>query len=210
VETLYGVFLCRTWLRRDATREVRHDDYHLLATELDEVLSSRHYEPLRSIWPVGPLQSHYPPLRNWLLSTTREKLYTRAHGGFEEPDTRTLRIAFMEMHSPGLISFEGLGEVLREAREFIKDIWWRNAAEKRSAELDLEAKDLETLKRIRDFNRDNPPLSQSPEFPNVHYRSLKSSTILLSGAVEEIIQLEDSGHVVIDPELLDKDPRDTQ
>ncbi len=56
-----------------------------------------------------------------------------------------LMIHRIQMASPGGFSLKGLGEPLREIREFIKDIWYRNRQEKERGELDIAKARLDLL-----------------------------------------------------------------
>jgi hypothetical protein len=58
-----------------------------------------------------------------------------------------LRIASIRMASPGNISFEGLGEPMRELRELLKDLSYRNAAEKQLSRLEVAEKHLDLALR---------------------------------------------------------------
>jgi len=50
-----------------------------------------------------------------------------------------LQVYRVKMESPGDWSFSGLSDVVREFRELIKDLWFRNSQEKRKGELEIEA-----------------------------------------------------------------------
>lgn len=69
-----------------------------------------------------------------------------------------LAVRRISMASPGIISFEGLGELVRELREFIKDIWYRNLQERKLGEFQLRVIQQylarkEPLKAVRDPDR---------------------------------------------------------
>ena len=55
------------------------------------------------------------------------------------------------MASPGGFSFQGVGEIIEQFRELIKDIWWRNSTERAGAQLEI----VERYLRLR---RENPEL----------------------------------------------------
>ncbi len=57
------------------------------------------------------------------------------------PDER-LRVASIEMNSPGQISLIGLGEVVREFRELLKDLWFRNLQERELGRLAIAREHL--------------------------------------------------------------------
>jgi hypothetical protein len=54
------------------------------------------------------------------------------------PNPSRLAVATVRMSSPGLVSFEGLGEVMKEFRELIKDFWYRNSQERQKGKLEIE------------------------------------------------------------------------
>ena len=58
------------------------------------------------------------------------------------PD-ESLKIKSVEIHSPGVVSFMGLAEVVKEFREFVKDMWYRNQHERQLARIELARKRLE-------------------------------------------------------------------
>lgn len=56
----------------------------------------------------------------------------------------------IKIGSPGIISLEGLGEPIRELRELIKDLVWRNKHEREMAQIEKEKARLDILEqRIR-------------------------------------------------------------
>ncbi len=52
------------------------------------------------------------------------------------------------IESPGVISFEGIGEIIRQIRELIKDIWYRNRLEKLEKEIELKSKKIDYIERL--------------------------------------------------------------
>jgi len=58
-----------------------------------------------------------------------------------------LTIHAVAISSPGFISFEGIGEPIRELRELLKDLSGRNNLERQTAARDLKIRDLEILER---------------------------------------------------------------
>lgn len=68
-----------------------------------------------------------------------------------------LRIHRIRISSPGVVNFSGLGEIVKEVREFIKDIWYRNRQEKAIAQLDLLDKYLKMRRENPDVNLPLPP-----------------------------------------------------
>jgi hypothetical protein len=57
----------------------------------------------------------------------------------------SLRIHRIKMESPGGISFAGIADVMRELREFFKDIWYRNKQEKTKGQLEIIEKYISIL-----------------------------------------------------------------
>jgi hypothetical protein len=54
----------------------------------------------------------------------------------------------LDVASPGLISFKGLGEPIRELRNLIKDFWYVNRQAKEKGDLELELLRQQLAKRI--------------------------------------------------------------
>jgi hypothetical protein len=57
------------------------------------------------------------------------------------PDHDKLKIAMAEIHSPAKITLEGLDGVLKQMREVLKDVTYRNKIERREMESDLRHKE---------------------------------------------------------------------
>jgi hypothetical protein len=83
---------------------------------------------------------------------------------FYVPEEELLHIRRIEMASPGGVSFQGLGEIVRELRELLKDVWFRNRQEKVRGELDI-------LKNYLDMTASYPeadiPLPSTCEIANI-------------------------------------------
>jgi len=62
-----------------------------------------------------------------------------------------LTIRRIQMGSSGAISLEGLGEPIREIREFIKDLWYRNKQERELGRLEIASKRLQVAKQYREL-----------------------------------------------------------
>ncbi len=58
------------------------------------------------------------------------------------PDADRLAVDRIRLTSPGGFSFEGLGDIVREVRELIKDLWWRNRQERARGQLEIIEKYL--------------------------------------------------------------------
>lgn len=62
------------------------------------------------------------------------------------------RVKAIRMASPGGFSFQGIGEIIEQFRELIKDIWWRNSTERAQDQMEI----IERYLRLR---RENPDLN---------------------------------------------------
>ena len=112
------------------------------------------------------------------------------------PEEERLRVQRIRVSSPGGFSFEGLGDVVKECREFVKDVWFRNRHERAIGELEI----IERYLRIRD---------QHPEFdlPPVPGRRPDRDVInAVATHVVNLRRLEERGKVESIPENLDYTP----
>lgn len=114
------------------------------------------------------------------------------------PSTHELRIKKIAMASPGGFSLEGLGEPLRELREFIKDLCYRNRQERQKG-------DLEILKQKLDIAAQH---NLSP----MHVQIIAESTLPEAEEVAEImgtghLLLEDSNHTQNDSATAQRAPK---
>ncbi len=104
-----------------------------------------------------------------------------------------LRVRRIQIASPGTFSFSGSGEIIREIRELIKDLWYRNKQEKTKGELDIIDKYLTMRRENSDINLP-PPRSADKKLVKVvqekihSLRSLEEEGKLLS--VPENIESE--------------------
>ena len=71
------------------------------------------------------------------------------------------------MASPGGFSFEGIGDIIKEFREFIKDIWYRNEKERRYGQLEVIDKYLTIQNKYENSNFNLPPASSEDEIRKV-------------------------------------------
>jgi hypothetical protein len=53
-----------------------------------------------------------------------------------------LTIDVVRISSPGIVSFQGLGEAIQQVREFVKDVWFRNRQEKELGRLEIARQHL--------------------------------------------------------------------
>ena len=68
------------------------------------------------------------------------------------PEQR-LFIRKIMMESPGVITFEGSGEIIKQIRELIKDLWYRNRLEKQEKEIELKIKKMDYAERLEKILR---------------------------------------------------------
>lgn len=61
-----------------------------------------------------------------------------------------LRVHKIHIASPGGFSFKGIGEIIEEIRELIRDVWYRNRQQRASGDLDLLDKYLRIRKKHPD------------------------------------------------------------
>jgi len=73
--------------------------------------------------------------------------------------TTELTIYKIQIASPGEFSFSGLGDIVQQFRELIKDIWYRNSQEKRKGELEIIEKHLALLEKHPDSELANETIS---------------------------------------------------
>jgi hypothetical protein len=107
-----------------------------------------------------------------------------------------LRIYKIRISSPGGFSFAGLGEIIREFRELIKDIWYRNKQEKTKGQLEIIDKYLCMRREHSDTNL--PPLTSLPSGGKL--------AEVIDVNVETLKRLESDGKLRSIPEHLDYDP----
>jgi hypothetical protein len=201
IETIYGVYLALFWIGRARQREAGRDDYHFIAEELVRYLLKEPPGIANSAFLGLMWHSAFREQQNELLRLLG-KLYDRAQAEFEHPNERALRVAAALISSPGAISFEGLGEPLREVREFIKDLWYRNSQERRQGELILMREELKVAQERLTLNAQYRELL-SKGTPT----SMDMPTLLLGGAVQDLEELVREGAVEPDIDALDEDLR---
>ncbi len=150
-ETVYGVLLCLLWLERDAFRTSpgHRDDFYFFARDMEEQFSLGSQIDWQSFSHHLEWKRRFGPDQAWLFSVLG-KLYERGPSEYEDSKERIFLLRAVQYRSPGFISFEGLGEIVRQFRELIKDFWWRNEHERQQAKLKrteseqfIDMKDLE-------------------------------------------------------------------
>lgn len=113
-------------------------------------------------------------------------------------DVDRLRIFRIHMASPGGFSFEGIGELIGQLRELVKDIWYRNRQERIRGELEI----IERYLHLRTHKADIglPPAAYQPTSP----RLVKT----VARHVREIKRLEEQGKLGDVVDNLDYEPPD--
>jgi hypothetical protein len=111
----------------------------------------------------------------------------------EESDRCRLHAA--RFASPGGFSFTGIGEIVREFRELIKDVWYRNRQEKELGRLEIIEK---CLRLRRDYQNDfvAPPTAPEPTLVET-----------IDSAVSRIERMERDGKLLPVAENMDRVPR---
>jgi len=98
----------------------------------------RHLSDPSLEFPLGLQIPPLPPIGvNFQTRIFPESISQIYHGLSDEPVAGNLRIYRIKMASPGVISLSGFGDVIKEVREFIKDVWYRNKQEKTKGQLEL-------------------------------------------------------------------------
>jgi hypothetical protein len=138
-EQLYGAFrVARVYARRLKERWPPRD-LDLIEEEL-----WRHRKP-----PFSP--SEVRLLRTLLFDLRGQEpvggYYSWVTANIDLLDERgRLRLGQAQMASRGVISFEGSGEIIREIREFIKDLCGRNRQEREKAAVEIEREQVKLQK----------------------------------------------------------------
>lgn len=102
-----------------------------------------------------------------------------------------LMVYRIRLGSEGIFSFTGLGEIINQVREFIKDLSFRNKKEKELKTLEITEKVLDILQQI------GPPLNEVPS----DLRPLYAKTIkILDCELDKLLSLESKGKLANIPE----------
>jgi len=137
-----------------------------------------------------PLSSQPVP---WRLPD-EETIYRDLEILGESADRLQLRRA--EIASPGGFNFEGLGALVEQFRELIRDLWYRNRQERAKG-------DLEIIRQFLELRRDHPDINVPP--PRYLQRSRQLIDVTAE-SVEKLRRLERDGKLVQIPENLDYEP----
>lgn len=181
VEIVYGVFLSLDFLETvvEDLADPRRSAIDYLDTSLLTLLTGG--------WPslAAARAAIYSERYYYAFDLEREErnfLKLLERSAYRWHPAGVLRIARVRMESPGLISFAGLGEPLRQVRELIKDLWYRNSQERERGELEIEA--------IRLFLRSAKKATKlrNPD-------SLDRSVLFLADGVRRLRNLEQDDHL---------------
>jgi hypothetical protein len=159
-------------------REGPHLD--MLAHEWRHLL--RRYGPGAAslVFPFGPFRGPAAEQAAQTLPAAEVDYYLRNPSEYLPP-SHELRIRRIEIASPGGFTLAGLGEPLREVREFIKDLCYRNRQERQKGDLEILKQKLEIM-------------AQHNLTP-VHVQMLASSTI---SEAEEVAGFIQDGHLLLE------------
>ena len=145
-------------------------------------------------FPVPPPFLPFPQLISSEISLPDIEIY-REIDRYASEDER-LRVHRIRISSPGGFSFEGLGDIVREFRELVKDIWYRNRQEKHLGDLEI----IERSLRIRD---------QHPEIDLRRLAGRRPDREVIDAVATHtgnLRRLEDRGKIESVPENLDYTP----
>ena len=134
---------------------------------------------------------YLPPLQFWFPFLPEKKeaflrvTATEIFQNIEQysSDEQWLKIYRIKIGSPGGFSFSGIGEILKEMREFIKDIWYRNKQEKILGQLKIIDEYLSMRRKYTNSNYSLLPLVPSE----------KELVKVLNEQVNKIKELEAKG-----------------
>jgi hypothetical protein len=104
------------------------------------------------------LSSHFPliffkyNMDKYLPSVSTSEIFLNINS--YSSNNELLQIHSININSPGLIDFTGIADIIREIRELIKDLWYRNKQEKTVGELNIEKLRVETIsERLKMVNQ---------------------------------------------------------
>jgi hypothetical protein len=160
----------------------------------------------RRLWRrLGPgALSYFPPFapmggapqsESNARATAEELDYYLSHPSEYMPGSQELVVQKIEMASPGGFSLRGLGEPLRELRELIKDLWYRNRQERQRGELEIIQQKINLLTQ-----------------GNLPTQPVQVLAVVVSGDMQELRKLIEDGKLVLpgeEPKKLEK-PKTTR
>ena len=104
--------------------------------------------------------------------------YMYSNLDFYSDEAERLQIYRIKMSSPGGFNFQGIGEIVEQFRELIKDLWYRNRQEKVKG-------DLEIIKIYMDIRREN----KDAQIPPLKY--LQKRNILIDRTYQNVKKLKE-------------------
>lgn len=155
-------------------------DFEMLMHEWHQVL--RRYGPgaASMMFPFGTQGGQAGDRLSQVLPSSEVEYYVNNPSEYLPP-THELKIKKIAIASPGGFSLEGLGEPLREVREFIKDLCYRNRQEREKGDLEILKQKLEIVAQ----NNLNPVQIQ-----------IIAQAVL--SEVEEVREVISDGHLFLD------------
>ena len=90
---------------------------------------------------------------------------------YSVPNRERLRVHRVRMSSPGGFSFTGLGDVVEQLRQLIKDLWFRNRQERQMGEIEIVRKYLDLRREHHDNHKMNLP--SDPYLPDLVLRKIQ-------------------------------------
>lgn len=140
------------------------------------------------------LAAEWSSYGGWSVPTTPQLATEILDKLYERFPRDRLQIKRVAISSPGLISFEGLGEAINAFREFVKDLSYRNKQEREMGELRLQA--------ARRALNATPPVG-APGLPAAEIELLAGR---LPGPLRRLERLERQGKLLNIGDHIDADP----
>lgn len=144
--------------------------------------------------PPPPLPFPFQQQQFDIKIPSEEEIFEKIRRYSSENDR--LRVHKIRVSSPGGFSFSGIGEIVKELRELIKDVWYRNKQEKTMGQLEIIDK---CLSMKRDHYDDN-----IPSFYSIPDGSKLAEVV--DAEIEKLKRLESERKLRSVPEYLDYDP----
>lgn len=165
---IYDAFLAVEIQRRREDEQYRRMEYSLerLQKYMDHPMYHEFYHMWREymhMWRKERGLMPYPPPFPFPMPFAQQP-YEQGPSAFDifsEIDSFAasgdrLRVRRIHIASPGSFNLSGSGEIIREIRELVKDLWFRNRQEKTKGELDIIDKYLTMRRENSDLNLPPP------------------------------------------------------
>ena len=204
---IYDAFLAVDIQRRREDAQYQLMEYSLkrLQKYLEHPITLEFYHLWRDymeMWPKEQILTSSPPPFPFPIPFTQQpyKQGLSAFDIFSEIDSFAAsedRLSVRRIHiaSPGSFDLTGSGEIIREIRELIKDLWFRNRQEKTKGELDIINKYLTMRRENSDLNLPLPDPESHKLVRNVQER------------IHALQRLEWDGKLLSVPEHIDEEMR---